>query len=101
MHAAQKIIFYDERGAWRYVEPQQGRAPVLIYNGQDLMVLNSEGEPMRLLPSASSPDTVLLEGLSGEYYAIKPDVNKVGSPCLVCMLSSHALPVLAGRDEAL
>lgn len=74
--AAKQIIFYDEKGAWRYVEPQQGRDPVLIFNGQDLMVLNSDGEPFRLLPSASSPDTVVVQGIRGEFYAIKPDVEK-------------------------
>ena len=76
MAAAKQIVFYDEKGAWRYVEPQQGRDPVLIFNGQDLMVLNSDGEPFRLLPSASSPDTIVMQGIAGEFYAIKPEVEK-------------------------
>ena len=63
------------------MEPQQGRDPVLIYNGKDLMVLDSAGDPLRLLPSASSADTVLLQGIRGEFYAIKPDVKQVCAAC--------------------
>ena len=59
---------------------------MLIFNGQDLMVLNSDGEPYRLLPSASSPDTVVVQGIRGEFYAIKPDVEKACPSLQTCFI---------------